>query len=329
MLTLTLLFMIILGGYTWWDNQRIVVRHYDVTHSQVPPAFDGFRIVFVSDLEGRTFGPHQRRLIDSIVGQNPDLLIFGGDYVDKHVRSLVPIVDLVKGVLTELDVPLYFVLGEKDWYIESDTRSNTLIRALEALGAHYLNAPVRFTRGSDYIWITPLNVGFLSDPNELPVFLEHHPELSEDEVSFWRRGTAFRHLVKSSDFVIVVHHEPFRNFAASLQAVQQLTSSASTTQHSTAIEDEGTVTYTDHDLYFAGHTHGGQIRLPFVGPLVEPNRGFFPGDDYVKGVFVDGDGRYQVVGAGLGASGPRWARFRFLNPPEVVVVTLRKGTRHR
>ena len=325
-LTLTFLFMTVLAGYTWWDNQRIVVRHYHVTHPQVPAAFDGFRVVFVSDLEGRSFGPGQRRLIELIAAQAPDLLVFGGDYDDRHVRSLEPITDLVKGVVTALDVPVYFVLGEKDWYIESDTtRSDTLIRALEDLGAHYLNAPVLFKKGFDYIWLTPLRVGFVSDPNVLPAFLEQHPELSAAEVAFWRQGTAFRHVVKPTDFVVVVEHEPFRDFPSALQALSRTGTEATTGHNGGHGDNEGTIMYTDHDLYLAGHTHGGQIRLPFIGPLVEPNRGFFPGDDYVKGLFVDSEGRYQVVSAGLGASGPRWARFRFLNPPEIVVVTLDQG----
>lgn len=37
------------------------------------------------------------------------------------------------------------------------------------------------------------------------------------------------------------------------------------------------------DFVFSGHTHGGQVRLPFIGALFAPGEGFFP--KYQKGVY--------------------------------------------
>lgn len=311
-----LLFAVALAAYTIWDNQRIVVREYAVTHPQVPPAFDGYRIVFVSDLEGRTFGDRQSRLVQRIVEQRPDLVVLGGDYIDEEAPSVNPVATLVTGLRQSLNAPIYFVLGPKDRYVESDYGDDTVLRELTDRGARYLNGPVRIERGSDHTWLAGLRVAFAVDPANLPDYFRAHPEVSYLEREYVERGTEFWYHSTPSDFVIVVDHKPLPNFSRYLAGIEPRVAQAVADR----VDIAGT--YTDHDLYLAGHTHGGQIRLPFIGPLVHPDGRLFPGDDYVKGLFVDEDGRYQIVGAGLGASGPRWARFRFLNPPEIVLAIL-------
>lgn len=72
------------------------------------------------------------------------------------------------------------------------------------------------------------------------------------------------------------------------------------------------------DLVFSGHAHGGQIRIPFVGGLIAPNQGFFP--KYTKGIYNEG-ATSMVVSRGLGNS---IFPLRVFNPPELVVVTLKK-----
>jgi len=77
-------------------------------------------------------------------------------------------------------------------------------------------------------------------------------------------------------------------------------------------------TFVDHgvDLALSGHAHGGQIRLPFIGAVIAPNQGLFP--EYTEGVYISG-GTHMVVSRGIGNS---VIPFRFLNPPEVVLVVL-------
>ena len=70
-------------------------------------------------------------------------------------------------------------------------------------------------------------------------------------------------------------------------------------------------------VFFSGHTHGGQIRLPFIGPV--PSLPHHLGRKYDRGVFAF-DGIPLVIGAGTGESGPR---ARLFCPPEIVLVTVR------
>ncbi len=73
------------------------------------------------------------------------------------------------------------------------------------------------------------------------------------------------------------------------------------------------------DLVFAGHTHGGQVRLPFIGALVVP----FDCGSYEAGWYEEGRSR-MYVSRGVGTS---LMGVRFLCRPEVAVHRVRYGSR--
>ena len=73
------------------------------------------------------------------------------------------------------------------------------------------------------------------------------------------------------------------------------------------------------DLYLGGHTHGGQIRLPFYGAVVT-NSAY--GRRYASGLFEEGDTR-MYISRGIGFEGGGLPRARFLCRPEIVSVELR------
>lgn len=73
------------------------------------------------------------------------------------------------------------------------------------------------------------------------------------------------------------------------------------------------------DLYLAGHTHGGQIRLPFYGALATSSMYY---KQYEAGLFQKGQ-TYLYVSRGIGLEGAAAPRARFLCRPEVAVHTLR------
>ncbi len=73
----------------------------------------------------------------------------------------------------------------------------------------------------------------------------------------------------------------------------------------------------DAELLVAGHTHGGQVRLPVIGPLVtlsDVPRAWAAGMTE-----LDGD-RTLVVSRGIGMERGRAPRLRFLCRPELVVI---------
>lgn len=55
----------------------------------------------------------------------------------------------------------------------------------------------------------------------------------------------------------------------------------------------------NYDLVFAGHAHGGQIRLPLIGALQAPKQGLFP--KYTEGLYESGENK-MLLSRGIGYS---------------------------
>jgi predicted MPP superfamily phosphohydrolase len=72
------------------------------------------------------------------------------------------------------------------------------------------------------------------------------------------------------------------------------------------------------NLTIAGHTHGGQVYIPFIGRPVVPSR---YGQRYAIGHVVE-QGRHLFVSSGIGTS---IIPVRFLVPPEVSLLTIRSS----
>ncbi|MCD4817793.1 MAG: metallophosphoesterase [Candidatus Cloacimonetes bacterium] len=86
-------------------------------------------------------------------------------------------------------------------------------------------------------------------------------------------------------------------------------------------EDFALYVKNNYDIVFAGHAHGGQIRIPFIGGLVSPNQGFFP--EFTSGIHEKGNTR-MIISRGLGNS---IIPVRIFNRPELVVVNIRTDIR--
>ena len=70
----------------------------------------------------------------------------------------------------------------------------------------------------------------------------------------------------------------------------------------------------DFDLMLAGHNHGGQIRLPWIGPLISPSR---YGTRYASGLFQEGP---TVMHVSRGVGGEHLLRWNC--PPELALLVL-------
>jgi predicted MPP superfamily phosphohydrolase len=72
-------------------------------------------------------------------------------------------------------------------------------------------------------------------------------------------------------------------------------------------------------LLLAGHTHGGQVRFPIIGPVVESSK---YGDRWVRGHVIE-DNHHLFVTTGIGTS---IIPVRFGVTPEIVLLTVKSGS---
>lgn len=73
------------------------------------------------------------------------------------------------------------------------------------------------------------------------------------------------------------------------------------------------------DLYLCGHTHGGQIRLPLIGPIFSSSH---LGNQFIMGRYELGTTTLYTA-RGVGLEGLGAPRARFLCPPEIVLWEIR------
>lgn len=95
-----------------WETGSIQIERVEVLSPRLPAAFDGFTIVQISDLHNKVFGPGNRRLLDTVAAQKPDLIALTGDLISRG-RDLNAVPALSMGL--SAIAPTYFVTGNHEW----------------------------------------------------------------------------------------------------------------------------------------------------------------------------------------------------------------------
>ncbi|MBO5275643.1 MAG: metallophosphoesterase [Alistipes sp.] len=92
------------------------VKRLEVESSHLPAAFDGYRVVHISDMHLKSFegrGRALQRAVDKINALNPDVVVFTGDLVSYGHWELDGLQDILEGVKAKDGV--YSVLGNHDY----------------------------------------------------------------------------------------------------------------------------------------------------------------------------------------------------------------------
>ena len=146
-----------LAGFFWWSNHALVTERFELRSLRLPAAFDGLRVVHLSDLHGGDFGPENRRLTEAVSAEAPDLIVVTGDLVDEHTADPLGYAAAFGRAMTAL-APTYFVTGNHEW---ATRRAEAVCDALEGAGVVCLrNETAALERNGGRILLSGLD-----DPN--------------------------------------------------------------------------------------------------------------------------------------------------------------------
>ncbi len=119
---------VLLYGITIGVN-KLEVHALEYRSEDLPEAFDGYRIVHISDLHVGTFGNNTsmiEKTVDSINAQHADLIVFTGDLQNAQPSELDPFQSILSKMKAKDGV--YSVLGNHDYaeYIKADPATEAL-----------------------------------------------------------------------------------------------------------------------------------------------------------------------------------------------------------
>lgn len=261
------------------------IEPYVLTIKKQPVEIAGInkplKIALITDIQVRSFKKQDwvEKIVKRIIKINPDLVLLGGDEIDNEGIYYDESQFLTP--LKELvgKYPIYYILGNHEYGIGGKTQFRPDLRTGDQ---------------SELVIKRMAEIGIPLLRNQLSC-----PEINQQKIcifgadDIWKRPINFTDLKKwnQKDPLIFLVHNP-----------------------------DGIIYWPKNiqqpNLVLAGHTHGGQIRLPFIGPLgkaqLDLPKNFYKGLNYYNSTPV-----YTSVGVGE-SGGP----VRFMDPPEISVIEL-------
>ena len=237
----------------------------EVPVPDLPPAFDGTRVLFVTDLHVNPYTSVDQAgaLMDQLMDSQPDLLLFGGDFTDHGTYSLftghTP-QNVLDAELTRR-AQLFIRLGGLETPLGKFAVAGNHDRALDLKTGKPLEEMAALS-----------GITFLT--NRVAVVEKDGAKLVIAGLDDWRKGqpdiAAVASQVQSGDCVILLSHNP-----DALPSLGQYPAA-----------DGGPWA----DLVLAGHTHGWQVYAPLVAKFVR----FASDYGYVTGWYQDGNTKMLV-----------------------------------
>lgn len=331
------LFVVLMVLVFFLNSTNLTVDEQPVTLMALSPDAEGYRMLVLSDLNGRRYGDKQTTLLREIDSLDYDIVVCLGDMVGES-GDPAPFYELLDGLPSSKKV--YFICGDSDpgpyapavrdeaAPLADLVLADWILGAIER-GAVYVDRPVTIELGSVDVWLTPaemLNVN------------------ASESVNLWKDQTA----QEESGYLAGIDADrntlPFTNYRYML--AQSLFEAASVMDEADIHIALSHVPPSDEfirgacrqslldgkyltgpDIVLAGHYCGGVWNIPLLGAFYVPDSsleryGWFPDQDVVSGL-REIDTAQIYVTRGLSTSGDTPAMpFRLLNAPEISIVEI-------
>ena len=236
-------------------------------------------VAHLSDLHSKPF----KKVLAKLDEIQPDIIAVTGDYINDKCRNKEKMLDFAKELVKR--APVFYITGNHERRLEN---FEALMKELSGAGfTVLLNETAQINVNSSLISFLGL------DENQAD--FKDYKARKKGTFKYKDMRPYFEELDKLGGYKIVLSHFP-ENFEE--------------------VEENNYSQY-DFDLQLSGHAHGGQFRLPFIGPVYSPGQGLFP--KYAAGAF--GERPKLIISRGLGnAEFP----LRLFNHPEINVIHLEK-----
>ena len=286
-------------GCNYVINRNFKETFYTVSSLKVN---DKIRVIQLSDLHNCAYGKNNKKLISRVKKLKPDMIIYTGDIMDADSKSNERTYHVCEALAKV--APSYYVYGNnevKEYYDNPLT-----CKALDKkFGFNDKNRdPNKLLEETDAFEknIESLGVKVLKNSAETITIgttqVDIYGVLTSNPSSFWPyAGESFGEYLYTNEqnLKITAIHEPliFKTYEPDSWG----------------------------DLMLAGHTHGGVIRVPIIGPLYVSDVGFFPEREghFAYGRF-DVKGRPLIVNGGLENKN----LLRINNQPEITIIDINK-----
>ena len=268
----------------------------EVTVPVLPRGAKPLRVLHLSDLHMTPTQRIKQRWLHSLADLKPDLVVNTGDNL-AHQQVIDPLVNSLGSLM---DTPGVFVFGSNDYFAPG--LRNPIRYLLPDDGDRHVDGPrlpiedlrSRFTT-SGWVDLNNHHGSLEIDGFRIAFVGVDDPHLDYDDLAAVSGPADL-----NADLRIAVTHAPY------LRVLDQFA-------------DEG------YELIMAGHTHGGQLRLPGIGALVtncdiEPARARGLHRHPADSTPTTPDSSWLHVSAGAGTS--PYAPVRFCCRPEATLLTL-------
>ena len=236
------------------------------------------RIALVTDLHSCYYGKNQTNLLTAIAEQQPDLVLLGGDIFDDEPDN-TNTERFLSGISGQY--PCFYVTGNHEIWAgeEAYTDMMTLLNMFGIRVLHDETVELEYNG-------TRFQLSGIDDPDIYMLDESYEAPYVSEQLDIVTQDTDDKH------YHILLAHRP-EYFASEYQ-------------------NRG------FDLVLCGHTHGGQVRIPYLlNGLFAPTEAWFP--KYGGGRYEE-NGTTMIISRGLARESTPVPRV--FNRPELVIIDL-------